>query len=91
MGVKNVYFLVFFACCREVAQLSKLEIKTPAKNNLEKTDIEEIHTSTRGVDAVVDNKISNFILSFGCRPGSGVVANTKYIENIKLLFISNFD
>jgi len=38
-----------------------------------------------------EQKKSNFIFSYGCQPGSGVNAASKYVEDLKFLFISNFD
>jgi hypothetical protein len=35
--------------------------------------------------------VSNFIFSFGCKPTDGVLAQSKYIEDLFNLFTSNFD
>jgi hypothetical protein len=41
-GVSNAYCLVFFACCREVKKLSKFEIQKLVKEELTKTDVDEL-------------------------------------------------
>ena len=44
----------------------------------------------RGYDTATSG-VSNFIFSFGCKPGDGVLAQSKYIEDLFNLFTSNFD
>ena len=44
----------------------------------------------RGYDTATSG-VSNFIFSFGCQPTDGVIAQSKYIEDLFNLFTSNFD
>ncbi len=45
----------------------------------------------RGNNAKESKLIGNFIFSFGCQPSFGVGAESKYINDLKYLFSSNFD
>jgi hypothetical protein len=98
-GVSNAYCLVFFACCREVKKLSKFEIEKLAREKLTKAELEELSKEEdksnlvlmRGKDVIESKLIGNFIFSFGCQPSFGVGAESKYINDLKNLFSSNFD
>ena len=90
-GVSNAYCLVFFACCREVQELSKFEIEKLFKKKLIKPEAEKVVSDMRSLNAVESRKIGNFIFSFGCQPSFGLIATTKYVENLKQLLTSNFD
>ncbi len=80
-GVENAYCLIFFACCREVKKISKLDSEQIQKDKL---------SAGRG-ETDLKNKTSNLILSFGCSPSLGVLANSDYIKDLINLIQSNFD
>ena len=64
-----------------------------------KTELEELSkdedkpnlVNMRGKDVIESKLIGNFIFSFGCQPSVGVGAESKYINDLKNLFSSNFD
>jgi hypothetical protein len=93
-GVINAYCLVFFACCREIKKLSKVEIVQLAKDQLGWVGVANpsvITSKTRGAMALELKQIGNYIFSFGCQPSAGVGATSKYIKDLLDLFTTNFD
>ena len=91
-GVMNAYCLVFFACFREIKKLSKVEIAQLAKDQLGwVANPSATSGKTRGTMAQELKQIGNYIISFGCQPGAGVGATSKYIKDLLDLFTTNFD
>jgi len=68
-----------FAACREIRQMTKYEIYL------------ECLEDTRSAKTRLDKNIANFIFCYGCAPGCGVLANTKFVTDIITLFTRNFD
>jgi hypothetical protein len=46
--------------------------------------------ATRG-DVIAEDKIQNFIFTFGCKPGAGVLANTSFAKDTIALLMKNFN
>ena len=76
-GIANAYCVTFFACCREVKNFTKYQPAATQTDNKQKT---------RGDNVKTEKRVCNFIFSFGCMPGDGVDANTKYVKNLLDLF-----
>ena len=95
--------MVHFACCREITKISDLELEKIKKEFEEKIakkleeekmaeELEETKedSETRG-DTVTCMNVGNFTLIYGCQPGQGVSATSKFIEDLVNLYNSNFD
>ena len=77
-GVDNAYFLVFFATCREIRYMEKVNFDLMALDS----DEEEEAAKVRGEKGRVLRQISNFIFVYGCAPGSGVIAETNFVKDV---------
>ena len=102
-GVPNAYCLVHFACCREIKKISDLELEKIKKEFEEKIakqleeekiakELEETKedSETRG-DTINCINVGNFTLIYGCQPGAGVNAASKFIADLVNLYNTNFD
>ena len=66
----NVYFLVFFAACRELF-----------KGDQSQEVVKQIEGKARGQVGIEKMQTRNFTFCFGCPPCTGVKADTKFCEN----------
>ena len=101
-GLPNVYGMVHFACCREITKISDIELEKIKKEFEEKAkkleeekmakELQETKedSETRG-DTVTCINVGNFTLIYGCQPGQGVSATSKFIEDLVNLYNTNFD
>ena len=90
-GIVNAYCLVFFACCREIKQISQYELEKQARKLLKEMNLDVAITSKTRGNVEESRLVGNFIFSFGCQPGQGVNASSKYIADMLDLFLANFD
>lgn len=85
-GIRNGYIIAFFACCREVKNLSDL-INKSRMISVMGSKVEGL----RGGNIKAEKQIGNFMFCFGCQPAYGVKADTKYIKNLIDLFTRNWE
>lgn len=78
-GLKNAYVFAMFAACREIRLQSKYEIYLACLDE------------SRSVSTEVEKSIANFIFCYGCAPGFGILANTKFVNDLIMLFTRSFD
>ena len=74
----NAFFWVLFVCCRE------LKVRQATFNLQKCLGIPEVQRGEDNQSKDMDENgdtIQNFIFTFGCKPGAGVLANTTFAQD----------
>lgn len=90
--IPNAFYFVLFVCCREL-KMRQTTYNLPKCFGIPNLAIEEKKSGRKAArgETVIEDTVQNFIFTYGCPPGSGVLANTTFAKDTINLLLKNFD